>query len=895
MTSKRIKQGRVELDYEDSALIVHYTVETVRQDERGRDAEVVDSKLEFRKIKIKTLTENKNMAQIAADIVDKCKYIHPSRVEEIEQLLIKLRKHSLAAAAAAATSNTNNSTATGGRLSNHEGYNDSESHSSNENLSRNGGNTLSRSQSTAGREREKDRDRDRDNRQQIQQTPTLLEQLPPAYMNQLDDYLEMLYQVSGKSEKDKEEGLKVQERGTSMILKLCRDVMNLEQLIQNSTVMGALTRVLQEEYKKSMDLTFNILRIFLAFSNFAEMHSLMASFRIGVLTMKAVELEMKRAEVREQEALEREQELNAQIARAKEGDPSNYTAAVDKVRRLREKDLQKQKAFQRKQDKLLFVGFYILLNLAEDLSVERKMIKKGLITSLMAMLSHNFEDLLILCVTFLKKLSTIEENKNTMKESGMVEKLTRLIPCSSQPLITISLRFLFNLSFDKELREQMLKCGFVPKLINLLKTPTFRAKTLKLLYHLSVDDRCKSMFTYTDGVPMLVGMALNFPKDLLAKELGALLVNLSHNGRNVELMIANKGLNLLMDRFSDKRDPILLKVIRNISLWTFNQLQELESPELNYKFRGLWSPHVKTLLEILLDTDSHDLLVELVGCLANMTTYDLPASSNWSKLLRDYGLVSLFCKLLVPGMAQNDLLLEIVMLIANIASDPQAASIFSSSTLIGMLYQLWKEKGDDVELLLQLIHCFHKLFMHQSSREEAMYSTRIVVDIIECLAHRNFAASGEPGQLGQEIIRKRFESYNKVWLSNMMQMEVSNGMMPLGFGGSGYNEQDHGTMQAVHNPTNDADELDDSDNNVNNISNGARFYNDQVFDAGDDIQWDLDAKVHDKLVYGGPISVRDPFQPPDFSATNSSANLFSAQRISKRVPFRDRPDIFRGR
>ena len=45
----------------------------------------------------------------------------------------------------------------------------------------------------------------------------------------------------------------------------------------------------------------------------------------------------------------------------------------------------------------------------------------------------------------------------------------------------------------------MLKCGFVPKLINLLKTPTFRAKTLKLLYHLSVDDRCKSMFTYTDG------------------------------------------------------------------------------------------------------------------------------------------------------------------------------------------------------------------------------------------------------------------------------------------------------------------------------------------------------------------------------------------------------------
>jgi len=411
----------------------------------------------------------------------------------------------------------------------------------------------------------------------------------------------------------------------------------------------------------------------------------------------------------------------------------------------------------------------------------------------------------------------------------------------------------------------MLKCGFVPKLINLLKTPTFRAKTLKLLYHLSVDDRCKSMFTYTDGVPILVGMAINFPKDLLAKELGALLVNLSHNTRNVELMIANKGLNLLMDRLADKRDPILLKVVRNISLWTFNQQQELESPELNYKHRGLWSPHVKTLLDMLHETDNHDLLVEIFGCLANMTVYDLPASSNWPKLLRDHSLVNLFCKMLVPGMAQNDLLLEIVMLIANIATDPQAANVIASSTLIGMLYQLWKEKGEDVELLLQLIHCFHKLFLHQSSREEAMYSTRIVVDIIECLGHRNFAvrskadkltdiilefdrkSNGEPGQLGMEIIRKRFESYNKIWLNTMMSMEVSNGVSPLGMGYDDLNRVNTGGIN-VH------DDLDESDNNVNNISNAARFYGDQM-DASDDIHWDLDPKVHDKLVYGGSDSI----------------------------------------
>ena len=31
------------------------------------------------------------------------------------------------------------------------------------------------------------------------------------------------------------------------------------------------------------------------------------------------------------------------------------------------------------QDRVLFVAFYVLLNLAEDVTVERKMVKKGLI------------------------------------------------------------------------------------------------------------------------------------------------------------------------------------------------------------------------------------------------------------------------------------------------------------------------------------------------------------------------------------------------------------------------------------------------------------------------------------------------------------------------------------
>ncbi len=43
----------------------------------------------------------------------------------------------------------------------------------------------------------------------------------------------------------------------------------------------------------------------------------------------------------------------------------------------------------------------------------------------------------------------------------------------------------------------------------------------------------------------------------------------------------------------------------------------------------------------------------------------------------------------------------------------------------------------DVSLMTPLVLC--RLFCHKEAREEAMYSTRVVVDIIDCLGHRNSA------------------------------------------------------------------------------------------------------------------------------------------------------------
>lgn len=63
---------------------------------------------------------------------------------------------------------------------------------------------------------------------------------------------------------------------------------------------------------------------------------------------------------------------------------------------------------------LVAVSFYLLLNIAEDTHVEDKMRKKNITGMLAKTLDRDNVDLLILIVTFLKKLALFKENVDDM-------------------------------------------------------------------------------------------------------------------------------------------------------------------------------------------------------------------------------------------------------------------------------------------------------------------------------------------------------------------------------------------------------------------------------------------------------------------------------------------------
>ena len=68
-------------------------------------------------------------------------------------------------------------------------------------------------------------------------------------------------------------------------------------MIQNG-LNGGPVPSFEEDYKKSMDLTTNLMYIFFSFSNFTQMHGALTNYRVGAETMRVIDLEVRRHALR---------------------------------------------------------------------------------------------------------------------------------------------------------------------------------------------------------------------------------------------------------------------------------------------------------------------------------------------------------------------------------------------------------------------------------------------------------------------------------------------------------------------------------------------------------------------------------------------------------------------
>uniref|UniRef100_A0A8C1Z1F7 Kinesin-associated protein 3a n=1 Tax=Cyprinus carpio TaxID=7962 RepID=A0A8C1Z1F7_CYPCA len=538
-----------------------------------------------------------------------------------------------------------------------------------------------------------------------------------ANINSIDDYVELLY-----------EDIPEKIRGATLILHLARNPDNLEELLQNETALGALARVLREDWKQSVDLATTIIYVFFCFSSFSQFHGLITHYKIGVLCMSIIEHELKRYDLWQDELLKKKKVLDFL---KRDDDPDNQN-----LKKEYEKALKKYHGLLTKQEQLLRVALYLLLNLSEDTRTELKMRNKNIVHLLVKTLDRDSEELLVLVVSFLKKLSIFLENKNDMAEIDTVEKLAKLVPCEHEDLLNVTLRLLLNLSFDTGLRSKMVQADLLPKLTSLLGDEAQRQIAMCILYHISMDDRFKSMFAYTDCIPQVMKMLFDCGDERIDAELISFCINLAANKRNAQIMCEGNGLKMLMKRALKHKDPLMMKMIRNIS--------QHDGPSKN-----LFIDYVGDLAAQIGLKEEEEFVIECLGTLSNLTIPDL----DWELVLKEYNLVPYLKDHLKPAQQEDD------------------------------------------EFVCQIVYVFYQMVFHQATRDVIIKETQAPAYLIDLMHDKNAEIrkvcdntldiiAEYDVEWGKKIQSEKFRWHNSQWLE-MVENRQMDEAEPFMYGDDG--------------------------------------------------------------------------------------------------------------
>lgn len=506
--------------------------------------------------------------------------------------------------------------------------------------------------------------------------PSQLEDLLPfASMHSVDDYIEELY----------EEDMDMKVQGARKLLRLCTEVPVLEQLADHSTLLGVLSRELRENAKRSYELAVAITGIFLIFANFSGFHAALSKYQCGEVTMHILEYETKR-----RHALQKDAGCHALLDR---------------------------------QDHLLQICILVLRAISEETALELKFVKHNICQMLPPLLSRQHEDLLFSTLNALHKLTIFEQNKDVL--IGEMPRFVELLGHPANEVFSMALRLCYNLSFDARGRAALAEqSAVVPHLMHAVQHQSTHKVALKLLYHMTLDPPVRSSLIRTST--HLPSLALQLARSKEQEpEAVALLVNLAADEAAACLILAEDSFMAVSLKAFKHKNIGMLKVVRHITSHTASRSILLDVMGGGDSSSYAWLVQLVQMVKATA-ADRHDVLVEVLGILAALDCPEVP----WVDLC-EAGLLEPLLRLLMVGFAEDDVVLEAVMLLSLLALDPPAAALLPSSKVIGLLPDLLAAKSGDADLLVQLLFLVQCLLMLEETRDVLLQETDVPLHIMD--------------------------------------------------------------------------------------------------------------------------------------------------------------------
>lgn len=603
-----------------------------------------------------------------------------------------------------------------------------------------------------------------------------------ANLLDLEDYIELLYdEVPDKI------------KGSHLILLLCKDASNLDELTKNESLASVLSRVLREDWKKSVDLAVNLVGIFEKFSEYSAFHKVVLQHKIGSLCIEIISQELKSGVV-EVEPIKDDDKgksfrsklpvrRNVKSALITELPKKSQIPVVKSDRRHsmiedQAKSIVPEPSNSRKRDQLLAVCFSLLLNISESERIEDKIRKRNVVALLAQSLGRKSIQLLSVVLRFLRKLSVYKENIDSIASLNVIDALPRILLLTTKEnndsIADDLLPLLHNLSFERQLCEQMIRVGFLPELVKLAEKyksmATRRKYVLTLLYHFSMDDRVKSMFAYTDSVNVIIDMLVDARTgdDPILK---ALCVNLALNNKNSQTLCDHRVISAIMEKAFNEKDAVCVKIVRNIvSHSNTKPMFEIYASEM--------AKCVK------LYTHSHQNFAhECIGFLANLSTTDV----DFNALFKKFQLFPLIKRCFMEAdYVHDDIRLELLMLLGTVAYDESMSECLFQNDILALLIKLIKDKQEDDEVVLQIIFVFYQVLQHPLTRDYVTKHTDAPLYFIDLL-HDNSPNIRKLCAACLDIIKdfddawtervktEKFQWHNSHWLEMIRNQMLSSG------------------------------------------------------------------------------------------------------------------------
>ncbi|CCD69059.2 Kinesin-associated protein [Caenorhabditis elegans] len=552
-----------------------------------------------------------------------------------------------------------------------------------------------------------------------------------AELGKIDEYIECFY---GETSVEK-------NKGAVALYELSKNPQNLTQLVNNETLMMALARVFREDWKKHFEVGTNIMNLFVNISKFSCLHGILLHHKIGTLCVNAMEHETKR-----------------------------YDFWIAEMKKTDQETLRKLKTAIRKQAMLLAACVTFLTNLATDISVELKMVRRNLVALLvkcLQMSSESTSSLTTATIKFLLKLSIFDENKIVMEQNGTIEKLLKLFPIQDPELRKAVIMLLFNFSFDSKNLPKMVNGGLVPHMASLLDSDT---KALNMMYLLSCNDDAKAMLAYTDAIKLLMKDVLSGTGSEVTK---AVLLNICLEKRNAQLVCGQRGqgLDLLMEMSINSRDLMLIKVVRAIS--------SHEGATQNMFLK--W---IETLIGIAKNEGADNSESKSSFGLECMGTVAELKVAPWAKIIQSENLVPWMKTQLQEGIDESEevtvlrdikpLQLQIVIACGTMARQLDAARLLAP--LIDTFVQLLQSCQIDDEFVVQLLYVFLQFLKHKELSARLMtQDSALGAHMIDLMHDANAVVRevcdnallimGEHSkEWAKRIAGERFKWHNAQWL-----------------------------------------------------------------------------------------------------------------------------------